>query len=150
MKTENGDKLHSLIRAAGLVTGLVILQQLAAYGLFGHMLDWSAVPGSVLANFGIVAAWYWFKSPEKKIPMFAIAIAAVFFAIFIRVMLVYLGVFRAVAPPVIAFVEKLLTFVAAFVATPQFLPTLIAALIMLLLMPKARDVYRRIISNGRF
>jgi len=147
---EKIEKIQSLIWTAGLVTGLVFLQQLIVKILFGVTYDWPAVPGLILANFGIVAGWYYIKDPDKKIPMFAIIIAAVCFTVWLRAVIIYLGVFRLVAPLVLAFIEKQFNMISAIIVTPQFIPASIAAVILLMLLPKAREVYRRIISNGRY
>jgi len=144
------ERIRSLIWAAGLVTGLVFLQQLIVKILFGMTYDWPAVPGLILVNFGIVAGWYYFKDPDKKIPMFAVIIAAFCFTLWLRAVIIYLGVFRLVAPLVLSFIEKQFNVIATIIATPQFIPASIAAVILLMLLPKAREVYRRVISNGRY
>ena len=138
-----------MVRAAGLVTGLVFLQQLIAYTL-GITTSWSAMPQLVLVNFGIVAGWYYFKNPDRKIPAIAIVIAAFCFAIGLRAVLIYLGIFRLIVPLVMSFIEKQLTLIMAFISVPQFIPTMFAAFILLLLLPKVKEAYRRIISNGAF
>ncbi|MDR3364497.1 MAG: hypothetical protein LBS91_06075 [Clostridiales Family XIII bacterium] len=135
------------IRAAGLITGLVVIQQLIAMSLFGIVFDWSAIPQLVLANLGVVALWLYIRDPDKKIPVFAAAIAAFFLAAWLRAVLIYLGVLRFVAPPIVAFLEKQLAAIVTVFSTPQFVPTAIAAVILLLLMPKVKAVYRRLISN---
>jgi len=144
------ERIRSLIWAAGLVTGLVFLQQLIVKILFGVTYDLPAVPGLILVNFGIVAGWYYFKDPDKKIPMFAVIIAAFCFTLWLRAVIIYLGVFRFVAPLVLSFIEKQFNMIATIIVTPQFIPASIAAVILLMLLPKARETYRRIISNGRY
>ena len=146
----NTGRIHSLIWAAGLVTGLVFLQQLIVKIVFGLTYDWPAVPGLILVNFGIVAGWYYFKDPDKKIPMFAVVIAAFCFTVWLRAVIIYLGVFRFIAPLVLSFFEKQFAVISAIIAMPQFAPASLAAVILLLLLPKARNAYRRIISNGPF
>ena len=144
------DRIHNLIRMAGLITGLLVLQQLVSYALFGLTFSWSAMPQLILVNFSIVAVWYYFKNIDKKVPAFIIVIAAFFFAVGLRAVLIYLGVFRFVAPHVASFIEKQFAYIMALMTMPQFIPTMFAALILLLLLPKAKEVYRRIISNGAF
>ena len=150
----NAEKIHNIIRIAGMVTGLVILQQLVAMSLFGLEFSWSFVPELAIVNFGIVIGWLYFKRQDNKITQFALGIAAFCaafcFAIWLRAVLIYLGVFRFVAQPVITFIERQLAFIITFIATPQFIPTLFAALILLLLLPKARELFGRGISNGSF
>ena len=143
-------KIHGLIRAAGLVAGLVILQQVVSYALSGLTFSWHSMPQLILANFGIVAGWYYIKGSEKKIPAFAIAVAAFCLAVWLRAVLIYLGLFRVIAPLVGAFVEKQFSYIMTLLAMPQFVPALFAALILLLLMPKAKRIYKRIISNGNY
>jgi len=145
-----GERIQRLIRVAGLTTALVFMQQLVATALFGLPFDWSAMPGFVLVNFGIVAGWFYFKDPDRKIPMFAVVIAAVCFAIWLRAALIYLGLFRLISPYVVAFLERPIAIIAAFVSTPQLAPAMLAALILLLLMPKAKEAYRKFASNGFF
>ena len=147
IKTES---IQTIIRVAGLVTGLVVLQQLVARSLFGLAFDWPAVPQFALVNFGIVAGWYYFKSQGKKLPVFVVVIAAFFLAIWLRAVLVYLGVFRFVAPLIVAFIERQLAYIMAIISMQQFIPAVFAALILLLLLPKAGAAWRRLISNGRF
>ena len=142
------EKIHGLIRVGGLVTGLVILQQLIMKGLFGLSFDWNSVPQFALANFGLVFAWMFFKSPEKKIPVFAAVIAAFLFTFLLRIVLFYLGVLRFIAPPVITFIAKQLTIIWTFVSMPQFIPAAFAAIILLLLMPRAKTVYNRLFTSG--
>ena len=144
------EKIHNLIRAAGLVTGLLILQQMISYALFGLTFNWSAMPELILVNFGIVAGWHYIKDPNKKIPVFVILIAAFFFAVWLRAVLIYIGVIRFIATPVASFIEKQFTYIIAFISMPQFIPTMFAALILLLLLPKVKEAYRRIISNGAY
>ena len=145
-----GGKIHVLLRTAGLVAVLVLLQELVAGAILRSMYNWPSIPLLILVNFGIVVGWYYFKDPSKRLPMFAILIAAFCLSIWIRVVLIYTGLFRFIVPPVIAFVERQLSIIAAIIATPQFLPTAVAACILLLLLPKVKTVYRSIISNGRF
>ena len=146
----NTERIQNLIWAAGLVTGLVFLQQLIVKLMFGLTYDWPAVPGLIIVNFGIVAGWYYIKDPEKKIPMFAVVIAAFCFAVWLRAVIIYLSVFRFLAPLVISFIEKQFAWINSIIATPQFIPASLAACILLLLLPKAREAYRRVISNGPF
>ena len=144
------EKIQNLVRAAGLVIGLVFLQQLIAYPLFGLTFTWDTMPQYVLVNFGIVAGWYYFKDPGKKIPAFAVCIAAFCFAIWLRIVLLYLGVFRLIAPLVVSFLERQVTFIMTIITAPLFIPAMFAAFILLLLLPKAKELYRRLISNGTF
>ena len=144
------DKIHYMIRVGILVTGLVILQQLIARILFGLAFDWGAVPQLALVNIGVVFAWFYFNSKDKKVPVFATVIAAVCFTIWLRAVLVYLGVFRFIAPLVISFVEKQIAAVAAFISMPQFIPAAFAAALFLMLLPRMKAVYQRVITNGSF
>ena len=146
----NGEKIHNLIRTAALVATLVVVQQITARAFFGPMFDGSAVPQLILVNFGIVAGWQYFKDPARKLPMFAIVIAAFCLAIWLRAVLVYVGVLRLVAPVVIAFLERQFAFIVAFVSMPQFIPAMFAAVLLLLLLPKARGAYSKLVSNGFF
>ena len=142
------EKIHGLIRVGGLVTGLVILQQLIMKSLFGVSFDWGIVPPLALINFGVVFAWFYFKDSDKKIPLFAAIIAAFCCAIWLRAVLIYIGVFRFIAPPVIAFVERQVAVIAAFVSTPQFIPAAFAAVILLMLLPRAKTVYHRLFTSS--
>ena len=146
----NTGRIHIWVRMAGLVTGLVILQQLLAMSLFGLAFSWTDVPELALVNFGIVAAWFYFRSQWQRAHEFAVGVAAFCLAIWLRAVLFYIGVFRFIAQPVITFIERQLVFIITFVFNPQFIPALFAALILLLLLPKARELYRRGISNGSF
>ena len=144
------EKVHRMIRIGALVTGLVILQQLIARILFGLDFDWNAVPQLVLVNIGVVFAWFYFNSKDKKIPVFAALIVAFCLTIWLRAVLLYLGVFRFIAPHVISFVERQIAAVTAFIAMPQFIPAAFAAALLLLLLPRIKTVYQRIITNGSF
>jgi hypothetical protein len=121
------------------------MQQLVARGFFGLAFDWLAVPLLTLVNFGIVAAWFYFKKTGIKIPLFAVAIASFCFALWLRALMLFFGTFRVVAPVIVTFTEKLLTTVFVFLASPQFLPAIAAACILLLLMPNAKKIYGRFI-----
>ena len=145
-----GGKIQNLLRIAGLITGLVLLQQLIAQTIFGMVFDWVNVPQLVLVNFGIVVAWYYFIDTNKKIPPFAVTIAAFCLTIWLRAVLFYLSVFRFIAPPVISFIEKQLVVIISFITTPQAIPAMFAALVLLVLLPKAKELYGRGISNGSF
>ena len=142
--------IHNCIRLAGLIAGLVVLQQLISYVLFGLDFSWNVTPQLILANFGIVAGWYYIKNPDKKIPAFMIVIAAFCFSIWLHTVLICIGVFRLVAPIIESFFGKQFFYIMAFITAPQFIPAILAALILLLMLPKAKDIYRRIISNGTF
>jgi len=144
------DKIYRMVRIGALVTGLVIVQQLIARILFGLVFDWSVVPQLALANIGIVFAWFYFMKQEKKIPAFVAVIAAFCLALWLRAVLIYIGVFRFVAPLVISFVEKQIALVWSFISMPQFIPAAIAAVILLMLLPRAKTVYKRVSSNGFF
>ena len=135
---------------AGLITVLLFLQQLISYALFGQTFSWNSMPQLILANFGIVAGWRYLVDPNKKVPLFAIVVAAFCLTVWLRAVLVYLGVFRLIAPIVVSFFERQFAYIIGFMTMPQFLPTMFAALTLLILLPKAKEVYRRVISNGTF
>ena len=143
-------KLYNLIKVAAFVAGLVVLQQLIIRTFFGNPIDLSLVPQLTLANLGIVFAWLFFRNSEKRLPAFLTAIAVFCFALWLHAVLIYIGTFRIVAPLVIAFVEKQIAVFVAFIAMPQVLPAAFAAIILLMLLPKAKEAYKRIISNGAF
>ena len=140
-------KVYTLLKAAALVAGLVVLQQLVMRVLFGQPLEWSLVPQLTAANFGLVLGWFYFKNPGKKLPVFATIIAAFCFALGLRAILIYLGVFRIVAPLVVSFIEKQIAVVVTLITMPQFIPAALAAIILLLLLPKAKDAYKRLVSG---
>ena len=144
------DKVYRMVRIGALVTGLVIVQQLIARILFGLVFDWSVVPQLALANIGIVFAWFYFMGQEKKIPLFVVSIAAFCLALWLRVVLIYLGVFRFIAPLVVAFVEKQVALLWSLIAMPQFIPAALAAAMLLMLLPRAKTVYSRVFSSGFF
>ena len=121
-----------IIRMAGLVTVLVIMQQLIMSSLFRLTFDWSVLPLLICVNFGIVAGWYHFRKTGIKIPAFAVFIASFCYVIWLRAAIIYLGTSRMIA---------------AFV-TPQFIAAMIAAIILLLILPKAKKVYSSFLSNG--
>jgi hypothetical protein len=145
-----GEKIYVLIRAAGLVAGLVCMQQLLARYLFGIAIDWPAVPQLILVNFGLVAGWLYFRDPGRKIPLFAVTIAAVVFTVWLRAVLVYTGLFRIIAPQVTAFVEKQLAILAYVVSMPQFVPAALAAALLLLLLPKLKEAGKAFATNAFF
>ena len=138
-------KIQRFFKTAGLVTVLVIMQQLIASGLFGFAFDWPAVPFLVLINLGIVAAWYYFRTKGVKLPVFVVFIASFFFTAWLRAVILYTGVFRLIAMPVASFAEKQIVAISSLLLTPQFLPAMLAALLLLLLLPKAKKVYGRFI-----
>ena len=144
------ERIHRLARIGALVTGLVILQQLIARILFGLVFDWSVVPQLALANIGIVYAGFYFMSQEKKIPLFVALIAAFCLALWLRAVLLYIGVLRFVAPLVIAFFEKQVAAVWAVISTPQLIPAALAAAMLLMLLPRMKTVYRRVFTSGFF
>ena len=127
-----GKIIHRILGMAGLVAVLVIMQQLIISSLFRLTFDWSVLPLLVCVNFGIVAGWYHFRKAGIKIPAFAIIIASFCYAVWLRAAIIYLDISRMVA---------------AYV-TPQFMAAMIAAIILLLILPKAKDVYRKFLSNG--
>jgi hypothetical protein len=145
---KSGGIIFGFMRTAGLVAVLVIMQQLIASSIFGLTFDWPAVPLLILVNYGIIAGWYYLKRAEIKLPMFVVVIAAFFFTVWLRAILIFLGVFKLVAPAVIAFVERQFSVLVVYFSTPQFLPAMLAAILLLLILPKAKDAWRRIISTG--
>jgi len=149
---KNSEKLLSWIRVAGLVAVLVVIQQLVTLSLFRIDFNWHELPLFVAVNFGIVAAWYYFRENGLKLPAFAVAIATffleVFLSVFLRAMIVYLGVFRFVAPLVVTFIGRQIAVIVAVLGTPQLVPAMLAALILLLLLPNAKKAYGKFMSNG--
>ena len=144
------DKVYRMVRIGALVTGLVIVQQLIARILFGLAFDWTVVPQLALANIGIVFAWFYLMKPDKKIPVFVTLIAAFCLALWLRAVLLYIGAFRFIAPLVVSFVERQIALVWSFIAMPQFIPAALAAVILLLLLPRAKAVYRKVSTSGFF
>ena len=124
--------MTTILRTAGLVAVLVIMQQVIISGLFRLTFDWSVLPLLVCVNFGIVAGWYHFRKAGIKIPAFAIFIASFCYAVWLRAAIIYLDISRMIA---------------AYL-TPQFMAAMVAAVILLMIMPKAKDVYRNFLSNG--
>ena len=129
------------------MTVLVIMQQLVASGLFGRVFEWPAVPLLVLVNLGIIAAWYYFRKPDAKLPAFAVVIASFFFTIWLRAVMIYLGAARLVVPHVITFIERQITIIAAIFSMPLLIPAMLAALLLLMLMPSAKNVFGRFIYS---
>ena len=142
--------INKYIGAAGLIAGLVILQQMISYVLFGLDFSWNVTPQLILVNFGIVAGWRYIKDPDKRIPAFAINVAAFCYTVWLRAVIACLSLFRLIAPIVESFLEKQFIYIMTFITAPQFVPAIFAALILLLILPKAKEIYRRVISNGTF
>jgi hypothetical protein len=148
MKMIGNVKISILIRAAGLVAFLVIAQEMVAHSIFGLSFEWSRIPLLVVVNFAIVAGWYYIKKNGIKIPMFVVLIASFFLTIWLRAVMIYIGLFRVIAPAVTTFFERQIAILVTIFGTPQVVPALIAATILLLLLPKAKNVYKEFRSNG--
>jgi len=141
-------KISILVRVAGLVAFLVIAQEMIAHSMFGLSFEWSRIPLLVVVNFAIVAGWYYIKMNGIKIPMFVVVIASFFLTIWLRAVMTYIGLFRQIAPAVSTFFERQIAILVAIFGTPQVVPAIIAASILLLLLPKAKNVYESFRSNG--
>jgi hypothetical protein len=127
-----GKIIHRILKTAGLITVLVIMQQLIMSSIFRLAFDWSALPLLICANFGIVAGWFHFRKTGIKIPAFVVFIASFCYVIWLRAAIIYLEISRMVA---------------AFI-TPQFAAAFAAAILLLLILPNARKVYRVFLTNG--
>ena len=140
-------QVHNIIRIAGVVTGLVIVQQLIIKSLFGLAFDWAVIPQLALVNFGVVFAWMYFSNPDKRLLALVTLVAAFCCAVWLRAVLFYIGVFRFIAPLVVSFIERQVALIVAFVSMPQFIPAMFAAVILLLLMPRVKAVYNRLFTS---
>ena len=141
-------KIRILARVAGLVAFLVIAQEMVAHSMFGLSFDWSRVPLLVVVNFAIVAGWYYIKMKGIKLPTFVILIASFFLTIWLRAVIIYIGLFRAIAPAVTTFFERQIAILVVIFGTPQVVPAIIAASILLLILPKAKNAFEEFRSNG--
>lgn len=134
-------------KASAVITGLVILQQLAAKVLFGSMVDWESVPVLILVNMGIVAFWLYIKTPNKKLPNFLVLIAAVCLTVGVHIVFLHLGFVKTIVPAITSFFEKQWSYIALIGNTPQFFLTVFVTILVLILLPSAKRAYKRFVIN---
>jgi len=86
-------RIHTLLKAAALVAGLVILQQLIARVIFMQPLNWAIIPQLTLINFGVVFGWSYLKNLGKMLLVLVTLIVTFFSALWVLAVVAILLLF---------------------------------------------------------